>query len=134
VHEYTVEWTGTYETNTPVEAAQEAWAAMQRQGSIANVFEVSDEHDMTVNVDLDDIKDSIAVWVPGNLAMAELAEWMAAEQWPVDEIVEMIRSPHKYANEYSKMIMDKAFDVVAQEPEEIDDGAEDGTDETTKES
>jgi hypothetical protein len=130
--EYIVEWTGNYETDTPLEAAQEAWAAMQRQGSIANVFEVSDEMGMTTHVDLDDIQDGPVVWVPSPIQLAELAEWMAKEQWDISEIVEMIRRPHKYADEYSKMITDRAFDAVALEPEEEDTDI--SSDETTKES
>lgn len=118
--EYTVEWTINADTSGPVQAAIEAWEAMRRTDSIACVFEVSDEHDMTVHVDLNDITNGPAAWVPGLDKIAELAQYMAEEMWDMTEIVEMIRHPHRYANEYSTMIRDRAFDEVAKEPEVTD--------------
>jgi hypothetical protein len=122
--EYTVHWYGTYESDDPAGAAVEAWKAMQRRGSIANVFDVSDQMGMTVRVDLDDSTAGPPKWVPERHQVAELAEWMDKEQWDITDIVDMIRKPHKYADEYSQMIVERAFDEVAKEPE-VDDTDED---------
>jgi len=102
---------------TVLGAAQAAWESMRLEDSIANYFEVSDENDMTTSVDLSTGEVGQTAWVPGPTAVAELAEYMAKEQWDITEIIEMIRRPHKYKDEYSKMLSDRAFDVVAKEPE-----------------
>lgn len=122
---WTVEWSMNFEETedvpTPLAAAEAAWESMRREDSIANVFEVSDDMDMTVQVDLASGELGQRVWVPDIGKIAELAEWMAAEQWEISEIIEMIRRPHKYADEYSKMVADFAFDIVAKEPEAIEE-------------
>jgi hypothetical protein len=122
--EWTVNWTGTYETDTPMQAAVEAWEAMQRVGSIANVFDVSDKVGMTVRVDLDDEVGTAvgpSKWVPTRRQIALLAEWMHEEQWDITEIVTMIHQPWKYADEYSKMLVELEFAKVAKEPEVDED-------------
>jgi hypothetical protein len=118
---WTVAWSiDDEEAVDPFTAAQNAWDSLRREGSIANVFEVSDEHDMTVSVDLSDGSIGLRAWVPGDRAIAELAEYMNNTGWAFDEIVEMIRRPHKYAQQYTEMLTARAYDVVAKEPEEID--------------
>jgi hypothetical protein len=122
---YIVEWViNDDRSEDPYNAAQAAWESLHNDGSIANVFVVKDEHDMATVVDLLDGSVEEPVWAPNNRTIADLADWMAGEQWPVDEIVEMIRTPHKYASEYSKMIVERAFDAVAKEPEADDETTE----------
>lgn len=121
MNDYVVEWSIDVEdVENPLAAAVEAWDAMRREGSIANAFEVSDHHYMTTHVDLTDGSVGQTVWVPGPTAVGDLAEWMAAHDWDTSEIVAMIRRPHKYADQYSQMISDRAFDAVAKGPEEIE--------------
>src|SRR4051812_26546351 len=114
--EYQVEWIIDVEAGDEYDAASKAWELMRTVDSTACVFEVSDEHDMTVQVDLSEGDVGMKAWVPGNAKIAELARWMAAEQWDISEIIAMIEHPHRYADEFSKMVMDRAFDEVAQEP------------------
>src|SRR3954471_314343 len=119
--EYTVTWTGTYNTDSPMQAAVEAWEAMRRRGSIANIFDVSDGMGMTVRTDIDDMTVGPEKWVPTRDQLAVFAEWMHEEQWDITEIREMIRKPWKYAPDYSRMIVERAYDAVAQEPEQEDE-------------
>jgi hypothetical protein len=128
--DYVVHWAIDAEDVDDVEeAAQFARDALLRPGSIAHVFEVR-EGDMSITVDLNDGEVGNRTWVPDTNAIADLAQWMFVEEnWGIDEVVEMIRRPHKYADEYSKMIVERAFDEVALEPEEEDT---DSTETTTE--
>jgi hypothetical protein len=120
--DYTVEWNCLYDDcDSPEDAAIKAWDDLRREDSIASVFEVTTEHDMTYRVDLHEHDISTGVWTPAPAAIADLAQWMNDENWDFSEIVEMIRRPHKYAAEYSKMVIDRAYDAVSTEPEEIDE-------------
>jgi hypothetical protein len=122
--DYHVEWDIFQETDTPLEAAARSWADVRAEDSIANSFVVKDAMGMSVIVDLHDGTTGEPQWNPSRHQIADLADWMAGEQWPIDEIVEMIRKPHKYADEYSKMIVERAFDEVAKEPEADDETTE----------
>jgi hypothetical protein len=120
------------DAETPYEAASNAWHTMSTPGSEATVFVVSDAMGMATVVDLANDIETPAVWTPSNAQIADLAEYMAAEQWPVDEIITMIRRPEKYANEYTEMIVEREFAKVALSEEELDDMTDDSTDETTE--
>lgn len=50
---FLVTWTIDSDAETPEEAAQEAWAAMRRESSIANVFDVVDHAGVVTTVDMD---------------------------------------------------------------------------------
>lgn len=49
---YRVSWEIDVTADDPVAAAREAFAAMQRPGTTATVFEVADEHGNITTVDL----------------------------------------------------------------------------------
>jgi hypothetical protein len=127
--EFQVEWVVDVEAGDVYDAASRAWDMMRTADSTACVFEVSDHVGITYRVDLADGDVGAPVWVPNPTQLADLAEWMAKEQWDISEIVEMIRRPHKYASEYSTMIMDREFDKVAKEPEQDDDSSDETTEE-----
>jgi hypothetical protein len=119
--EYTVTWEiDGNGAEGPYEAASMAWDTITGSGSTSTVFVVSDEMGMTTVVDLSLGTDTTPVWVPSPNQVADLAEWMAADQWDISEIVAMVRNPHKYADEYSKFVVEREFDKVAQVPEEED--------------
>lgn len=116
--DYHVEWSILIEdAKDPEFAAQRAWDTLRPEDSTASVFEVSDALDMTVQVDLHEDRVSEPVWVPGLTHVADLAEWMTEHDWDWTEIIEMIRRPHKYADQFSRMVADREFDKVAKEPE-----------------
>jgi hypothetical protein len=121
--EYSIEWTIDVTADDETEAAARAWDMIRAVDSTACVFEVSDEMDMTTRVDLAGIAGKVGprAWVPNNQKIAELAESMDKDGWSVSEIVEMIRRPHKYAAEYTAMIVEREFGKVAKEPEQEDD-------------
>lgn len=54
--EYLVQWRIQVDADSPEDAARDAWAAIRREGSVANVFDVTDvsTYDVTV-VDLDEL-------------------------------------------------------------------------------
>ena len=52
--QYLVTWQIDAECDTPEEAALEAWRAMRRSDSTANVFTVLDEQGGSVKVDLEE--------------------------------------------------------------------------------
>lgn len=122
---YHVEWLINSDQGTPIEAAMEAWKTMRVTDSIANVFNVKDEHDMVVTVDLTDGTVDNPVWSPSLDAIADLAEYLHAEQWDMSEILRMIRKPTAFANEYSEMLRDRMYDAVARAEEEYEVGKED---------
>jgi aromatic ring-cleaving dioxygenase len=133
--QYNVEWTMDIYADDEAGAAQEAWDALRRRHSIANVFEVSDGMGMTTRVDLGEHDPEMAgvkVWMPNNTQIADLAEWMLNDCWGIDEVVEMVRRPHKYAQQYTAMVIEREFGKVAKEPE-IEDTDDDDSDETTPE-
>jgi hypothetical protein len=133
--EFEVKWVASVDLPDEREAARFAWDMMRVDDSTACIFDVADSTGMTSRIDLHNPMDSgLKVWVPSNSQIAELAQYMHDEGWGVGEIIEMIRSPWRYAAEYSKMIVDAAYDEVAKEPEELDDSTDNDTDETTKES
>lgn len=116
--DYTVEWSIFIEdTDSPKAAAEVAWETMRNPDSFANVFEVSDSMDMSTSVDLHEDRVGDPVWMPGPRNVADLAEWMNDNDWDFSEIVEMIRRPHKYAREFSAMVIEREFAKVAKEPE-----------------
>jgi hypothetical protein len=118
--EYRVEWAIDVTADDALGAANVAWAIMHDSAATATVFEVADEHDRTTHVDLADDSVGSTVWMPTPEAIAQLAEWMSNEAWDLDEIIEMIRRPHKYADEYTRMITEREYDKVAMEPEAED--------------
>lgn len=55
---FIVEWRIDIETNTPEEAAKEAWSHMQRQGTTATYLDVYDENgDLIEGFDMEDYRD-----------------------------------------------------------------------------
>lgn len=116
--DYHVEWSILIEdAKDPEFAAQQAWDTIRHEDSTSSVFEVSDALDMTVQVDLHGDRVSDPVWVPGLTHISQLAEHMNDNGWAIDEIIEMIRKPHKYAREFSEMLLEREYAKVAREPE-----------------
>lgn len=115
------------DAESPKNAAEQAWDTVTDDGVTDLFFEVSTTMDMTVGVDL--LADTVSdpVWVPGPTQVADLAQWMSDDGWDISEIIEMIRRPHKYADQFSKMVADRAYDAVAREPEKIDEDPSDAT-------
>jgi hypothetical protein len=54
---YFVTWEIDIEAETPIEAAQKALEIQRRPGSIANVFDVTDEAGEKTRVDLEELKE-----------------------------------------------------------------------------
>ena len=63
-------WFDTEDAATPIEAAQQAWAAMRALGSIATVFTVRDEAGEVVTVDLCDREPDLTDRAPEALKRA----------------------------------------------------------------
>ena len=120
--EFTVEITMILEADSELDAVDDA-RALARHGD--PVCAVSNEHGMTKWLSLYGNNDAImlmeAEWYPSSEMMANLAEWMLANDWAPSEIVEMLRKPNKYAAEYTAMITERAYDEVAKEPEQLEE-------------
>jgi hypothetical protein len=121
--EYRVEWSIDVTAEDTLGAANIAWEVMHDSSAIATIFGVIDEHERVTSVDLANNDVGAAIWAPSSSSIADLAEHMHGEGWDISEILVMIRRPDKYADEYSKMIMDREFDKVAHVPEEEDTDA-----------
>jgi capsid protein len=119
--EYRVTWSIDVDTDDEYAAASEAWDAMRSDGSLANYFEVKDQMEMACSIDLADGSVGARIWMPSRGSVADLAEYLHAEQWDITEITAMIRNPSKYADQYSQMVIDREFDKVAKEPEAEDE-------------
>lgn len=117
--DYHVQWSiDITDAADPEAAATQAWELVNDPISTASYFEVSDLQDMTTRVDVMKGTVSEPVWVPSPNAVADLAQWMYEKDWPISEVVQMVRTPHRYADEFSEMIIERAYDAVAKEPEE----------------
>ncbi len=55
VNHYVVTWEIDVDADSPEEAARQAWAAMRRPESTANVFDVLDEDGECTRVDLEEL-------------------------------------------------------------------------------
>ena len=124
MHDYQVRWS-FFAAKFPnaKDAAKYAAKQMTELAPGIHVFTATDEVGMSTTVDVDRDEVGFTTWIPDNAMLSDLAEWMHDDGWPMTEIVRMIRAPHKYASEYSRMISDKAFGSVAKEPEmeDLDD-------------
>ena len=58
-------------------------------------------------------------WISNFDRIADLAEYMAEQDWPMDEIVRMIRRPMNYASEYAEMCSREEGEEAALEDQRL---------------